>query len=71
MDEKEFLKNMQDVLSTKKEISMDSVLEEMDDWDSLAYASFLAFASEVTDKKIVKDELVSAKTVRDLYDLLG
>lgn len=70
MDEKNFLDEMMNVLSTKEKISMDTALDGLEDWDSLAYASFLAFASEVTDKKIVRDELASAKTIRDLYELI-
>ena len=70
MDEKKFLDEMKDVLSTKEQISLDTVLEDFEDWDSLAYASFLAFASDVTEKKISREALASAETVRDLYELL-
>ena len=71
MDEKEFLKVMQeDILDIKYKITMETELEEFADWDSLGVIDFIAMANDVYGKKIKRTDVVNAKTCRDLYNLI-
>ena len=65
-----FLEKFIEILDTEDEVTMNSVLSELEEWDSLSIVSFLAMANSVYGKKIKPDTIVSAKTVRDLYALV-
>ena len=43
MSKEEFLVKMQDVLQTDAELTMDTVLGELDEWDSLSMMATMAF----------------------------
>ena len=43
MTRDEFLTEMQDVLQTEETLSFETVLEELDEWDSLAVMATMAF----------------------------
>ena len=70
MNEHEFLGKMEDILDTDVDISLDSKLADFEDWDSIAFVSFLSLAVTVTKRRIAPDEVKSAVTVGDLYKLL-
>lgn len=66
----EFKEQMQDLLNRENEVELDENLEDIEEWDSLGYIAFLAMAAEFTDKTIKASAVRSAKTVRDLYNLI-
>ncbi|SDG78200.1 hypothetical protein SAMN05216584_11220 [Selenomonas sp. WCT3] len=70
MEEKEFLEKMTEIMDTEVELSMDSVLKDIEEWDSLSYVAFLAFGATVAKEKIWPADVKAAKTLRDLYSLL-
>ncbi len=71
MNKEQFLAKMQDeVLDTEDEITMKSKLDEIDEWDSLAFVSFIAMANTMAGIKIERAAIKSAVTVGDLYALL-
>ena len=46
MSEQDFLMKMQEeILDTEDEITMGTKLSDIEEWDSLAFVSFMAFAS--------------------------
>ena len=58
MTNEDFLTEMQDVLQTEEELSMDTVLEDLDEWDSLSVMATMAFLEKsfgVTSRNIAKD----------------
>ncbi len=69
MHEQEFLKKMIDLMDTEDEITMDSRLEDIEEWDSLSNVAFLAMCATVSDRKIAPADVKQAKTIRDLYTL--
>ncbi|MCI6100474.1 MAG: hypothetical protein MR630_03345 [Selenomonas sp.] len=72
MTEQEFLTKMkEDILDTEEEITMQTQLGNIEEWDSLAFVSFLAMAKLTTEKKIEKTSIQSAQTVQELYSLLS
>jgi acyl carrier protein len=70
MKEQEFLKTMVEIMDTEAEITMDSVLDEIEEWDSLSYVAFLAMSRAKTDKTIAPADVKAAKTIGDLYALI-
>ena len=70
MEEKEFLEKMAEIMDTETELSMDSVLKDIEEWDSLSYVAFLAFGATIAKEKIWPADVKAAKTLRDLYSLL-
>lgn len=72
MTEQEFVKKMKDdVLDTERDISLDMVLNDMEEWDSLSFVSFIAMAKELGITRITRDAVNGAVTVRDLFDLVN
>lgn len=65
-----FIEQMVDMLDTEEEITMDTVLDELDEWDSLSFVSFLAMANAAYGKKLNAIDVKNAETVADLYELV-
>lgn len=71
MTEQEFVEKIkEDVLDTERDISLDMVLKDMDEWDSLSFVSFIAMAKELGITQVTRDAVNSAVTVRDLFELI-
>ena len=71
MTKEQFLVKMQEeVLDTDQEITLESNLEELDEWDSLAFVSYIAMANTAAGKKVDRAAVQVAVTVGDLYALL-
>ncbi len=70
MTQQAFLIEMQEeILDTEIEITMETQLAQIADWDSIAYVTFLASMSDFTEKKISPQAVRQAVTVGDLYHL--
>ena len=70
MSEKEFIEKMVDLMDTEDDIRLDTALEDIEEWDSLSYVSFLAWCSKVAKTRVEPDEVRGAKTIGDLYQLM-
>ncbi|MBR2141982.1 hypothetical protein [Anaerovibrio sp.] len=71
MSEQDFIDMMVELMDTEDEITIDSVLDELEDWDSLSYVVFLARCSKDAKSHIEPQEVRDAKTIRDLFDLMN
>lgn len=71
MTENKFIEELIELMDTEEELTMDSVLADIDEWDSLSYVAFLAMASTKTVKKVAPAEVKAAVVVRDLYNLVA
>lgn len=68
----EFLKKMQvEVLDCEKEVTMDTLLHSLEDWDSFSAVAYIAMASSDYGVRVGKEDVLAAATVGDLYKLLG
>jgi acyl carrier protein len=66
MSKEEFLVQMQDVLQTDTELSMETVLGDLDEWDSLSMMATMAFL----DKNFgVKVPISVIKTFASMGDI--
>ena len=67
---KQFLEKMMDILDCEQEITMETVLADLEEWDSLSLVSFMAMANAAYGKKVILADVKMAKTVEDLYELV-
>ena len=66
MTKEEFLVEMQDVLQTEVNLTMETILTDLDEWDSLAMMATMAFL----DKKFgVKVKIADLKTLATIGDI--
>ena len=66
MTKDEFTVQMQDVLQTDTELTMETVLDELDEWDSLSMMATMAFL----DKNFnVKLKIADIKTLVNIGDI--
>lgn len=71
MTEFEFLKNFQDVLQTEDDISMETILADLDEWDSLAVMSTMAFLEGSFNVKTSMADYRNMVTVADVAKKAG
>jgi acyl carrier protein len=53
------------------DINEDTVFRELEDFDSMAVMSIVAYADEKFEKTLSAEQLQDMKTVRDLMELIG
>ena len=70
MTEQDFLARMKKILDNE-DVTLDSTLTDIEEWDSLSVVSYVAMANSVCGKKIVPAQIQPCVTLRDLYALLG
>ena len=68
--EQEFLEKMSDILDCEQEISMESSLGDIEEWDSLSFVSFLAMVNASYGKKAIPADVKSANTIADLFEIV-
>lgn len=71
MNREQFLEKFVDVLQTEENISFDTVLEDLDEWDSLAAISTISFLDSEFSIKVPIDEVKNFKTVEDIAKKAG
>lgn len=69
MNEKEFTAKIREILDNEN-VTMDSVLADVEEWDSLSIVSFVAFANSSCGRRLAPAEIRECLTIRDLYNLL-
>ena len=70
MNEEIFIEKMMDILDAEEEITMDTQLDDVEEWDSLSVVSYVAMANTACGKKIEPKTAREAETIRDLYEFL-
>lgn len=70
MTEKQFLDKIVDLLDTEEEVTLDTVLADIEEWDSISLVGFLAFANNHSNSKITAAEVRAAQTINDLYEMV-
>ena len=71
MNRTEFLEKMQDVLQMEDELTFDTVLEDLDEWDSLAMMAVTAFLDKNFNLKLTFNDFKNFKTVEDIAKKAG
>lgn len=70
MSKEEFIKQLTDIMDTETELTLDTNLSDVEEWDSLSLVSFLSFCNARLKRPILPDEIKSAQTVNDLFKIV-
>lgn len=65
-----FMEKLEEILDTEKELTPQTRLSEIEEWDSLSIISFLAMANVEYGKSLRKADFAGAETLQDLYDTI-
>ena len=71
MNKEEFLTKYADVLQTEEDISYNTELEALEEWDSLAIMATIAFLDKEFGVKTVFSDYKNAKTINDIAKKAG
>lgn len=71
MTSEEFIKHLTDIMDTETELTLETELSDVEEWDSLSLVSFLSFCNARLRRPILPDEIKSAKTVNDLFSIVS
>ena len=70
VSEHDFIEQLIDLMDTEEDIGMDTLLENIEEWDSLSYVAFLAMCTKLLNRRVEPQKVREAKTVRDLYEII-
>ncbi len=70
MSDKEFLKIMTEILDIDEELTMETDLDTIEEWDSLSAVMFQAQMLDKLQKKMNPPDVKKARTIRELYMLI-
>jgi acyl carrier protein len=71
MDNKEKLETLEEILDVEEgSLSPDTVLADLDEWDSITRLSLLIYFDEELGKKISGDEIKAFEKVEDIMGLM-
>ena len=71
MNAEQFLEEMVEVLQTEEELTMDTLLEDLDEWDSLSVMATMAFLDKEFGVKTSLSDYKEMKTVEDIAKKAG
>lgn len=71
MNRELFLEKFTDVLQTEEEISFDTILDSLEEWDSLSIMATIAFLDKEFNIKTNFSEVKNFKTVEDVLKKAG
>ena len=71
MSKEEFLVEMQDVLQTEVELTAETVLEDLDEWDSLSMMSTMAFLGKNFGVNLRLADFKEMNTIGDIAAKAG
>ena len=71
MNKDEFLKNMQDILETDEVLDYDTVLDNLEEWDSLSKLATVTFLDNIFGIKATFSDFENFKTIGDIATKVG
>lgn len=69
MTQEELLSHLADAMQRDEELKAEMLLNELEEWDSLAIVSMISLYDQLFGLKITGNTLREAKSVQDLLDL--
>ena len=71
MNREEFLEAMVDVLQTEEESTFDTLLEDLEEWDSLSIMATMAFLEKEFGVKTSMKDYQNMQTIEDIAKKAG
>lgn len=72
MEVEKFLETLQDIMETEDTLTLETVLDDMPEWDSVSMVSFFSFCTvNFSTVKVLPEQIKTAKTVKDLWEIVG
>ena len=71
MKAEEFIKKLTDIMDTDAQLTLETKLSDVEEWDSLSMVSFFSFCNARSKSPILPDAIKNAVTVNDLYKIIG
>jgi len=71
MTKEEFIEQMQDVLQTDVELTMETVLADLEEWDSLSMMATMAFMSKNFGVSLKLTDFKAMQTIGDIAAKAG
>lgn len=70
MNEKIFLEKFIETLDCEENVTLNTLLRNLEEWDSLGLVSFIAMVNVEYNKNVETIKVLEAKTILDLYNLI-
>ena len=70
MGNQDFLDKMKEVIDTEADLSMDTELKSLEEWDSLSVVSIISVANALFGKRLTAKQITDSGTMADLYNLM-
>ena len=71
MNVEEFLKTLTQIMDTEADLTLDTQLKDLEEWDSLSLVSFLSFCNSKLKLSVTPEEVKAAATVGELFKIAG
>lgn len=69
MTAEEFIKKLAEIMDTDADLTLSTRLADVEDWDSLSMVSFFSFCDSKLGRRLAPEQIKSAQTVEDLFNL--
>ncbi|ECR6749888.1 acyl carrier protein [Campylobacter coli] len=69
MTKTEFLEELKEAMHRYEDLNEDMLLDDIDEWDSLAFVSIMVLFKNLFEMKITGEELKNCQKVSDLINL--
>lgn len=66
-----FIKKLQEIMQTEEELSLDTNLIDIEEWDSLSVIATVAYIDKEFNKQISVKDAQDINTVKELVELVG
>ncbi len=72
LKKEEFIETLKELMDTEEELTLETELKEIVEWDSVSMVAFLSFCGQrLEDSKRLMQQIGNAETVGDLYNIIG
>lgn len=70
MTEQEKLDLLEEIMDVEENLSLNTVLDDLEEWDSLSTLALAAKVKELYNRNLTAQEIKAFKTVKDICDYL-
>ena len=71
MSAETFIEKLTEMMDTEKNLTLETKLADVEEWDSLSFVTFLTYCNAKLKKSVTPEELKAAVTVGDLFKFVG